>query len=508
MRSSVLSTITDIHYWGDLSDKQESMNELSPMDTSFKQARLKKRKRRKVLVFSGGVDSDSFSIDEYDYLVVSEMMTTVLKSGAVIDCIKIQRQLQKIVEIRENDDERRVFHLGVPTAIRTIPTSVGTLDHLTHLDLRRSHIESLPPSIGQLKNLRELHLSRTLKELPEEIGDLTSLTKLNGSMSSKILLLPKSIGRLRNLQDLYLSWTFLKLPEEIGDLTSLKILNLRYNNTAVLPTSIGRLKNIVTLDLCCNTSNAPLPHEIGDLASLENLNLSRSRITSLPSSIGGLKNLQDLDLSYTVNLKKLPDAIGKLTNLKRLDLHESGVTILPGSIGELKSLLHLNLDGTLLLDIWGKSPRDFLLQLAKRCPFLGTIGTKKGALNRTEQHELGFALACNRARFRIPQRTGDTAKLWPNVLRNAERAFLWYPEKYSYRLYFTPVASPVAIQTQDAIYQLLIHGRESLVGILVNRRTKRLPGLQTTRTTSESTEVSHLVANNVSMSHPNLISIS
>jgi hypothetical protein len=51
------------------------------------------------------------------------------------------------------------------------------------LDLSDSIIASIPHSIGQLSNLKELDLSSTgnLRKLPEEIGNLTQLIKLNWS---------------------------------------------------------------------------------------------------------------------------------------------------------------------------------------------------------------------------------------------------------------------------------------------------------------------------------------
>ncbi|XP_002991947.2 putative disease resistance protein RGA4 [Selaginella moellendorffii] len=54
--------------------------------------------------------------------------------------------------------------------------------------------------------------------------------------------------------------------------------------------------------------------------SLKVLCLSRSGVVTLPHSIGKLKNLQTLDLSWNTSLQSIPDSLGKLTNLSYLDL--------------------------------------------------------------------------------------------------------------------------------------------------------------------------------------------
>jgi len=218
-----------------------------------------KRKRHIVLV-----DPDNEAdvvINEGDRLVVQQIL-----SNAGID---------KRVGIQKNDKERRVAYLY----------------------LEGSKITTLPPSIGRLEDLQYLDLSATEKlvNLPEEIGDLANLNKLDLQRSG-ITSLPPSIGRLKNLQVLNLSSAkeLVNLPEEIGNLTSLCSLSLYGSNITSLPPSIGRLKNLQVLNLMCTEELVNLPEEIGDLTSLTNLNLLYSNITSLPSSIGRLRNLKDL----------------------------------------------------------------------------------------------------------------------------------------------------------------------------------------------------------------------
>ena len=62
--------------------------------------------------------------------------------------------------------------------------------------------------------------------------------------------LPESIGNLSSLQRLYLSETNIQeLPESIGNLSSLQRLDLSYTQIQELPESIGNLSNLQSLDL-------------------------------------------------------------------------------------------------------------------------------------------------------------------------------------------------------------------------------------------------------------------
>ena len=90
---------------------------------------------------------------------------------------------------------------------------------MRELRLHDSTITSLPPSIGRLKNFEVLKLYETwLRKLPEEIGDLSSLRKLDLNWSRKTSL-PPSVGRLKNLGSLSIVETNIThLPEGVGEL--------------------------------------------------------------------------------------------------------------------------------------------------------------------------------------------------------------------------------------------------------------------------------------------------
>ncbi len=154
--------------------------------------------------------------------------------------------------------------------------------------------------------------------------------------------LPAGIGRLTNLITLDLRWNRLTaLPTEIGHLTNLTTLDLGHNNLTALPAEIGRLTNLTKLDLRANNLTA-LPAEIGRLTNLTTLDLWHNNLTALPAEIGRLTNLTELVL-WANNLTALPTEIGHLTNLTTLDLGHNNLTALPAEIGRLTNLTRLDL---------------------------------------------------------------------------------------------------------------------------------------------------------------------
>ena len=112
-------------------------------------------------------------------------------------------EIPEMVDISEKDEERRVE--GLKVSSRSLLDSIGKLSNLSVLTAFITGL-ALPASIGDLKNLNALYLNsnHTLENLPDEIGNLSSLKVLDISNTS-ISSLPSSIGRLQNLQELSLS---------------------------------------------------------------------------------------------------------------------------------------------------------------------------------------------------------------------------------------------------------------------------------------------------------------
>jgi len=286
----------------------------------------------------------------------------------------------------------------------------------------------------------------------------------------------------------------LSLPKEIGDLVSLKKLDLASSVIKSLPPSIGRLHNLKTLTLRHVKNLTSLPEEIGDLVSLNKLDLDYSGITSLPPSIGRLHNLEELSLRYVKDLTSLPEEIGNFTKLKMLALGGSGISLLssmPDFMGRMKSLMHIEpfTHNTKYEDL-GKNQCEFLLMLTRRLRLLGSVVCSvpfceldaAGVCSFTPPYakELWYALACNRARSRIGFETIHeaptlmTPRLWPLLLNCAPRAFHLYSFDFDEdfdELY----PDDCGITKPDAVYRLLVLGRESFMGVLLNRKAEDAP---------------------------------
>lgn len=164
--------------------------------------------------------------------------------------------------------------------------------------------------------------SQNTKTLPEVISEFTQLLELfiiwtmpHGE-KAPLESLPSGIGRLKNLRvfevNNYKNLTH--LPNTIGNLSSLKKLNVLACGLQSIPASIGGLKRLEKLSFWANRIKE-LPRSIGDLHSLSSLSLGENELASLPDSIGNLTHLRHLYISKN-NLTSIPQVILDLPSLE------------------------------------------------------------------------------------------------------------------------------------------------------------------------------------------------
>jgi len=138
---------------------------------------------------------------------------------------------------------------------------------------------------------------------------------------------------LRGCKELNLGGNCLTtLPEWIGELTSLERLNLGTNlELTALPESLGQLTRLEWLNLRMNRALTKLPESFGQLGALRCVHLEDCRLTELPESVGQLRSLQFLYLQYN-QLTALPESLGALmgSGLTVLDLTGNRLSALPG----------------------------------------------------------------------------------------------------------------------------------------------------------------------------------
>ena len=164
--------------------------------------------------------------------------------------------------------------------------------------------------------------------------------------------IPSDVGSLTNLKTLNLRDNELtgSIPAELGNLTNLERLELHRNRlTGSIPPSLGNLADLRLLYLNDNELTGPIPSSLGRLSNLRQLTLWRNRLTGrIPGGLGDLANLERLALTSNELTGPIPDALGNLTNLRSLYLNDNGLTgPIPAELGDLANLetLYLNYNG-------------------------------------------------------------------------------------------------------------------------------------------------------------------
>ncbi|KAK3404325.1 hypothetical protein EUGRSUZ_K00632, partial [Eucalyptus grandis] len=306
------------------------------------------------------------------------------------------------IEFDENTGHVIVLDMGSSFLYGSIDnnSTIFQLAYLEKLNLGNNHFNysQIPSRVGDLSRLTHLNLSASFfsGQVPSEIFKLTRLVYLNLCCNldphhDRSLLEMKAPGlrrlsqNLTGLEELLLSLVNMSspVPNKLANLSSLRRLNMdECDLHGIFPPAIfhlpklqylsvddnedlmGRLPNfnssspLKELQLGGTSFYGELPASIGNLRSLEILNLEFCNLTgSLPLSIGNLSLLSHLGICGNNFSGSIPTSFANLSNLEYLDIKKLATLNLwriklygeiPPSIGNLSQLVELNFLGNQL----------------------------------------------------------------------------------------------------------------------------------------------------------------
>ncbi|OWM86773.1 hypothetical protein CDL15_Pgr015809 [Punica granatum] len=221
------------------------------------------------------------------------------------------------------------------------------LENLTILDLSHSRIvdHQLGESgqLGMAKNLKVLNLTscKSITKTPI-FSECMILERLILEDCENLVEIDSSIGKLKQIVHLNLKGcnSLKALPDELGSANALTEIVMKGNGQSFnLQESITGLTSLLVLEIVHVKIVDPL--RIGKSESLESLILSEcTGIKELPESCQFFQSLVMLDLSR-MDVTKLPDSIGDMKKLKVINMEYSLISELPKSIGKLEKLEEL-----------------------------------------------------------------------------------------------------------------------------------------------------------------------
>ncbi|EOA23533.1 hypothetical protein CARUB_v10016726mg [Capsella rubella] len=226
---------------------------------------------------------------------------------------------------------------------------------VTRLDLGGLRLGGvISPSIGNLSFLISLNLSDNSfgGTIPQEVGNLFRLKYLfmsfnflrGGVPISLFNCVPSGVGSLTKLRTLDLGKNNLegKLPASLGNLTLLMQVSVTNNNMeGEVPDDIARLAQMVAIDLSLNNFSGFFPPSIYNWSSIEFLNIFGNGFSgSLRNDFGNLlPKLREVYMGTNYLTGAIPATLPNISNLQGLRMEYNNLrgSISP-SFGKVEKL--------------------------------------------------------------------------------------------------------------------------------------------------------------------------
>ncbi len=316
----------------------------------------------------------------------------------------------------------------------TLPTQIGLLTRLTLLALETKNLKgTIPSQIGNLEGLVGINLAHNDLEgsLPSQLGRLKKLSYLDLAGNEKLgngSALPTELGFVCNLVTLNVAKCSFEgqIPSQLGQLTMLHIANLYENHfSGHIPPELGGIPRLGSLVLAQNALSGTIPTQLGSLRTLFNLQLWGNLLTGpIPPELGAATRLRDLRLSYNTLTGTIPSQLGYLSKLEIMFLNDNGGLngTLPSQLGKLTALRSLyvrrnQLVGTIPSEL--SSAARLTVFSIENNRISGSIPTELGKLT----HLKGLFLSFNELKGSIPSQIGLMEELQYMYLNNQSKDF-------------------------------------------------------------------------------------
>ncbi|KAJ3228963.1 hypothetical protein HDU78_009349 [Chytriomyces hyalinus] len=238
---------------------------------------------------------------------------------------------------------------------KRLPESIGCLTGVERIELDGCKLRgTIPDAFGALSNLTTVLLSENslTGALPSSFSLLSGLRHLNlcgNRLSGEFPALPNS-----NLESVYISRNQFTgpIPTVFGNPRKLTTLWADENRFTAIPSSISQLTNLGELVISGNTISSEIIPEFWELRALTILEMSGCSLFGTLAGVGALSNLEALDLSDNQFSGEIPSReIESLQGLHALHLvrnqfsgWEEGLLHMP----QMPNLASICLDGEAL----------------------------------------------------------------------------------------------------------------------------------------------------------------